>query len=179
MTDTAVNYGNSLYELSAEEGLTDPMLSDIEAVADIFRKNPEYIRLLSEISVSKEERLKLIDDAFRGSVHQYLLNFIKLLCEGRMLSEFYGCARQFRKRYNVDHNITEAVVTTAYALDSARREALRDKLEKMSGKEVRLIEKVDTGFIAGIRVEIDGKQYEGTVTARLDAMKKQITDIKI
>jgi len=177
MTETAVNYGNSLYELSAEENITDTMLEDIEAVADIFSKNPEYIRLLSEPSISKADRIRLIDEAFRGSVHQYLLNFIKVLCEERLLSEFSGCKKQYRKRYNSDHNITEAVVTSAFPLNDEQRAALKDKLEKMSGKEVSLLVKVDDRFIAGIRVEIDGTQFDGTVAGRLSAMNKRISDI--
>jgi len=177
MTDTAVNYGNSLYELSAEENITGLIYRDIEAVAGLLSENPEYIRLLSEPSISKEERLKLIDEAFRGRVHQYSLNFMKLLCEERLLSEFSGCYRQFRHRYNEDHNITEAVVTIAYELSREQRDALRKKLEELSGKEVRLIEKVDKRFIAGIRVEIDGKQFDQTVAGRLNAMNKRISDI--
>jgi len=177
MTDTAVNYGNSLYELSAEENITDVMLEDVEAVASILKENPEYIRLLSEPSIAKAERIKLIDDAFRGNIHQYLLNFIKILCEERALAGFAGCARQFRIRYNKDHNITDAIITSAFPLNDSQREALKNKLEKMSGKEVRIVEKVDNRFIAGIRVEIDGVQYDGTMAGRLDAMSKRITDI--
>jgi len=177
MTDSAVNYSNSLYELAKEESLTHQMLSDVESVAEILKANPDYIRLLSEPSVSKNDRIRLIDEAFRDSIHIYLLNFLKILCEEGKMAEYAGCARQFRIRFNEDNNISEAVVISAVALSCEQRKALIEKLEKMTGRSILLTQKVDEKFIAGIRVELDGKQYDGTLTGRLDTIRKKVTDI--
>ena len=75
MMDTGRLYGDSLYDLAAEEKLTETLMGQVEMVAEVLKENPEYLTLLSEPSVAKAERLSLIDEAFGEQVHPYLLNF--------------------------------------------------------------------------------------------------------
>ena len=67
MTERSRVYGSSLYDLAAEEKLTEPIREQMLAIKQILRENPDYIRLLSEPSIKKAERLGLIDKAFGGS----------------------------------------------------------------------------------------------------------------
>ena len=53
MTSTARLYGGSLYELAAGEGLADLLLEQTKEVREIFRENPDYVRLLAEPSIPK------------------------------------------------------------------------------------------------------------------------------
>ena len=154
MTERAGIYGGSLYDLAAEENLTESIKDQLLEVKAIFRENPEYLRLLSEPAIKKAERLDLIDKAFGGSCEKYLINFIKLLCERGLLGEFEGCCDTFVKRFNVDHNIAEAVVTSAVRLTDSQLASLKAKLEARSGKSVSLIQKLDPKVLAGIKVEL-------------------------
>lgn len=174
MTKTAKIYGDSLYDLAAEEKLTEEILPQMEQVAVLFKENPDYLTLLSEPSIPKTERVGLLDKAFEGQLSLYLLNFLKLLCESGMLREYRDSCRQFKARYNEDHNIAEAVVTTAVALTEAQAQALKERLEKISGKTVLLTQKTDSTVLGGIRVELEGKQLDGTVQERLSSLKKKL-----
>ena len=131
MMDTGRLYGDSLYDLAAEEKLTETLMGQVEMVAEVLKENPEYLTLLSEPSVAKAERLSLIDEAFGEQVHPYLLNFFKILCSEGIVRSFSGCSREFRRRYNEDHNIAEALIVTAVALKEEQREALKARLEKI------------------------------------------------
>ena len=89
-----------------------------------------------------------------------------------MLREYRDSCRQFKARYNEDHNIAEAV-----ALTEAQAQALKERLEKISGKTVLLTQKTDSTVLGGIRVELEGKQLDGTVQERLSSLKKKVTEI--
>lgn len=177
MTQTARLYGGSLYDLAVEEKLADTILEQMQEIRDIFRENPDYVKLLSEPSLPKEERIKLIEEAFGGQAERYLVNFIKLLCERGLLGEYAGCCEAFTRRYNADHGIAEAVVTSAVALSETQMTALREKLEKISGKKVSLVQKTDPSVLAGLRVELEGKQLDGTVQGRLSSISKKLSEI--
>lgn len=177
MTQTARLYGGSLYDLAAEEQLTDTVMQQMKEVRTLFRENPDYLRLLGEPSIPKGERTKLIEDAFGSQAERYLVNFIKLLCERNLLGEYAGCCEEFTRRYNADNNIAEAVVTSAVALSESQMEALRARLEKLSGKQVSLIQKTDSSVVAGLRVEIEGKQLDGTVQSRLSGISRKLNEI--
>ena len=177
MTKTAATYGNGLYELAADENICDEILPEVNAVDKLFKDNPDYIRVLKEPSIPKKERLKLIDDAFSGKIHEYLLNFIKILFEKDYIGEYSGCARQFVIRYNKDNRISEAWVTSAIELDQSQKELLTEKLEKITGKNIQLINTVDESIVAGLKVEIDGIQYDGSAFGRLKKIRSNVSDI--
>lgn len=177
MTQTARLYGGSLYDLAAEEQLTGTIREQMEEIRQIFRENPDYQKLLAEPSIPKAERTKLIEDAFGTQAERYLVNFLKLLCERNLLGEYAGCCEEFTRRYNVDHHIAEAVVTSAVTLTAEQMETLKARLEKMTGKQVSLIQKKDPSVVAGLRVEIEGKQLDGTVQSRLSGISKKLNEV--
>ena len=54
MTERSRVYGSSLYDLAAEEKLTEPIREQMLAIKQILRENPDYIRLLSEPSIKRQ-----------------------------------------------------------------------------------------------------------------------------
>ena len=174
MTEIARMYGGSLYDLAAEEGLETRILDELDAVTALIRNDPEYLRLLSTPSIPKKERCALLDEAFRGQVHLYVLNFLKILCEHGTLRELSGCARAYRVRYNAAHGILEATATAAIALTAEQTEQLRQKLEKVTGKKIDLATKVDPAVLGGIRLDIEGTELDGTVQNRLATLRRNI-----
>ena len=91
MTDLSREYGDGLYALCAEEGIAKEVLEQLQALKACFDEQPDFCRLLSNMSLSKQERVGIVDRTLRGQVHPYVLNFLKILCERR-------AARLFRLR---------------------------------------------------------------------------------
>ena len=176
MTETAKIYGGSLYDLAAEENRTEEIYEQMKEIQDLFRENPDYLRLLGEPSIPRKERLGLIETAFGSQAERYLVNFIKLLCEKNLLGEYSMCCEEFTHRYYADHGIAEAIVTTAAALREEQKTSLQKKLEAISGKHVILKEKTDASVIGGIRVELEGKLLDGTVQGRLSGISRRLQE---
>ena len=172
-------YGGSLYDLAAEEGLDERILGELEGVTTLLNGDAEYLHLLSIPSIPKKERCALLDEAFRGQVHLYVLNFLKILCEKGTLQELSGCARAYRVRYNQAHGILEATATSAVAMTDAQVKSLHEKLEKLTGKTIDLKTKVDPAVLGGIRLDIEGTELDGTVQNRLSALRKDIASVTL
>ena len=179
MTETAKMYGGSLYDLAAEEGLETRILGELDEVQPLLKQNPDYLRLLSTPSIPKKERCGLLDEALRGQVHLYVLNFLKILCEKGTLRELAGCARAYRIRYNAAHGILEATATSAVPLTEEQKTALRQKLEATTGKTIDLKTKVDPAVLGGIRLDIEGTELDGTVHNRLSALRRDIASVTL
>ena len=179
MTETARMYGGSLYDLAAEEGLETRILGELEQAAQLLKANPDYLRLLSTPSIPKKERCGLLDEALRGQVHLYVLNFLKILCEKGTLRELSGCARAYRLRYNQAHGILEATATSAVPMTAQQTQALHAKLEKLTGKTIDLKTKVDPGVLGGIRLDMEGTELDGTVQNRLAALSRDIASVAL
>ena len=147
----------------------------------------DYIEQVSEHKVPRAcdsiwiffqgKSIRLAFLSFGTEAERYLVNFLKLLCERGILGEYSGCCEEFTRRYNVDHNIATAVVTSAVALTDEQMAALKDKLEKISGKTVTLTQKTDPTVLAGLKVELEGRQLDGTVKSRLDDLSRKLNEL--
>lgn len=168
MTQTAQTYGESLYELARDEQLSSQLLEQLQMAVGLFRENPDYAKLLSSPSLPKAERCGILDESFRGRVHPYLLNFMKILVENGTIRQLPGCEEAYRSRYNADNGILEITAITAVALSAELEQRLRSRLEEQTGKTVRLTNRVDTDVMGGVRLEMSGKRLDGTIRNRLD-----------
>lgn len=177
MTQTARLYGGSLYDLAAEEQLTDVIQEQMQQLRKLFSENEDYLPLLAEPAIALDERKGLIEMALGTQVERYLVNFIKMLCERNLLGEYSACCDEFTRRYNADNGIAEAIVTSAVPLTKTQETALQEKLEKISGKRISLIRKINPAVMGGLRVELEGRQLEGTVQGRLSGISKKLQEI--
>lgn len=171
MTQITNNYGGALYELARDEGLSQRILDEISALSESFAAEPGFIQLMSTPSIPKQERCQIIDDSFRGNLHPYVLNFLKILTERGYIREFTGCCQVYRKRYNQDNGILPVTAVTAAPLDDKLRQKLADKLFQATGKTIDLSCRVDPQCLGGVRLDFDGKQVDGTVRRRLDDIR--------
>ena len=57
---------------------------------------------------------------------------------------------------------------------SATKAATR---KKMSGKKVSLVQHIDSSVLAGLRVELEGKQLDGTVQGRLSGISRKLNEV--
>ncbi len=176
MTQTAQNYGDALYDLAHDEGLDQPILTQLLRVEEILAAEPAYLELLSCPSIPKTERCQALDEAFGGRVHSYVLSFLKLLCERGHIRSARECIRRYRSRYNRDRGIVEAVAVTAVPLTPALRARLEQKLAQTTGKQISLRNRVDPTVLGGVRLELEGTQLDGTVRRALDGLRKTLSD---
>ena len=172
MTEFGRVYGEGLYSLCVDEKMDESALEELRAVKAAFRQNPDFARLLSNMSISKAERVEILDRTLKGQVHPYLLNFLKLLVERGAIGSLDDCERAYTERYNLDHQVTEAEVTTARPLDDAQKQRLLSRLREMTGRNIVLREKVDPDLLGGVLLQMDGKRYDNTVRQRLKAIEQ-------
>ena len=171
MTEIANNYGLALYELARDEGCQEQILRELGVLCEAFSGEPAFLQLLSTPSIPKAERCQILDDSFRGSIHPYVLNFMKILTERGYMRQFSGCCQVFRQQYNQDNNILPVTAVTALPLTAELREKLTAKLSAVTGKKIELDCRVEPDALGGVRLDFDGKQVDGTVRRRLDDIR--------
>ena len=171
MTEIGSVYGDALYELAKEEALTETIGEQLRLLQSSFRAEPDFIRLLSAPNLSKAERCQILDDSFRGKVEPYLLNFLKILTEKGYMRYFSDCTDAFTERYNQDNGILSVTAITAVPLNDGQSVRLTEKLGRITGKKIALLNRVDPRVLGGIRLDYDGRRLDDTVSHRLDSIR--------
>ena len=95
-----------------------------------------------EPSIEKQEREKLIDEAWGGSVHPYT------------------------------QNIIDVRAASAVPLTEAQTKRLREKLEAKCKKHVELTVQTDPTLLGGIRLELPDRQLDGSVQSHLSQIQQ-------
>ena len=171
MTEAGSVYGEALYELAKEDDLTTKISQQLSVLQESFRSEPDFIRLLSAPNLSKQERCRILDDSFRGSVEPYILNFLKILTEKGYIRYFSDCCDAYTARYDQDNGILRVNAVTAVALTAEQADKLTQKLSRITGKEIALRCRIDPSVLGGIRLDYDGQRLDDTVSHRLDAIR--------
>ena len=174
MTQVGNVYGTALYTLAHEEQLTGNLLEELSVLSQCFRENPDFIRLLSSPNLPKQERCQILDDSFRGKVHAYVLNFLKILTEKGYMKFFQDCVTTYEDQFNRDNGILPVTAITAIAMDDAQVQKLAEKLSRVTSKQIKLLNKVDPDVLGGVRLDYDGKRLDDTVSHRMEAITKAL-----
>lgn len=176
MAELHKGYAAALFELSEELKISAEISEELKELSGIFKKFPEYVGLISSPTLSKKERLNILEEALDNNYNEILTSFVLLMCEKDVIRELSGCAEEYEKLYNESLKSSTAVVHSAVLLTEREKEKLQVQLEKISRRNVTLVCFVDESLIGGITVEIDGKVYDGSLRRRLDGIKKVIDE---
>lgn len=176
MTEVGISYGQALYTLAKDEGLSKEILDQIKVLRESFSQEPDFLRLMSAPDLSKQQRCEILEDCFREKVHPYVLNFLKILTEKGCIKAFPACVKAYLEQYNRDNGIITVMAVTAVALTQEQHMRLEQKLRQVTGKTVELQNRVDPACLGGVRLDFDGKRVDGTVKNRLETLRSQLNN---
>ena len=175
MTEAGSVYGQAIYDLAISEGLGKTILDQLNVLEhSITVEEPGFLKLLSAPTLSKQERCQILDQSFRGKVHPYVLNFLKILTEKGYIRHFSHCVQAYRESWYRDNDILLVEAVTAVPLTMEQLKKLTRKMISLTGKTIELRNRLDPTVIGGIRLDYDGKRLDDTVSHRLEAVRTML-----
>lgn len=173
-------YGEAFFQLCCEEnekGLKDT-LAELTELDKIFSQNPEFIKLMGTPTIPVDEKIALCKELGKdGGISELSGNLLCVLAERSRMSCFSGIVKQFREMYNDKFKLADIVVTSSEPLSADMKEKISAKMSQVIGKTVTVIEKVDPNIIGGIVIDYGSRRYDGSVKARLNALKAELGSV--
>ena len=175
MMQTDKEYAEALFMLVAEEQKTAKYSEYLETIKSLILENPGYTEFLASPAIALSERLQAIDEAFGESMPEYIVSFLKILCENGRIGSLLGCIDEFSKLAKAISNTAEAKIISAIPLSDEQKKAICAKLEKITGKAIDPVYTTDESLIGGVVIEVEGKIFDGSIRNRLQDVKDVIT----
>jgi F-type H+-transporting ATPase subunit delta len=94
-------------------------------------------------------------------------SFLGLLLGKNRIAYLPQISQRYRKFADDRFGVMRAKITAAGDLSSERAEAIKQGLEKQTGKQVVLSVETDASLIGGLRAEMGGKLFDGSVKTQL------------
>ena len=176
--NNAKNYGDALFMLAKELDEIDIVKNDFDTLSAVVEENSEYLKLLDTPSLSREERVKLVDAAF-GTLNKNLVNLIKILAERRLVYLVSKIRQAYMLAYDEHYNIERVDAISAIPLTSEQINKLQLKLEKVTGKQIVVTNTIDSSILGGMKLRYLGIHLDGSIKTKLDNFEKSLKDLVI
>jgi F-type H+-transporting ATPase subunit delta len=102
-------------------------------------------------------------------------NFLRTVIENGRLSALPEIAEQFRVLKNAQSGSSDAIVYSAFDIDSAALVELTATLEKRFERKLNVSVQLEPELIGGIRVVVGDEVLDSSVKASLEQMKMVLT----
>jgi len=170
------NYAIAIFELAKEENVLDTVFEELTTVNNILKENPDYIKIISSTLLSKKQKAELSESAF-STLSELVRNFIGFMISKNVFCAFPECTDAFCKMYYKEKGIVTATVISATPLSEEEKAKFCDVLGQKEGKEVLLNTEIDSSLIGGAVLRFDGKEFDGSLKAKLSGIKAKLIEI--
>jgi F-type H+-transporting ATPase subunit delta len=170
---TARRYAEAIFEIAERDKTVDTWLEQLDRVAGAVLVE-SVVRQLEDPQIAFQKRHDAFSALFHGEMLKPLSNLLALVLRRRRLDLLPDIAHEFRRLYNRREGIVEATAVSAAKLDQAEIDALRQRLEKMTGGRVELAVAVDPALLGGIQVRLGDLLIDGSVRGRLERLRGKI-----
>ncbi len=170
-------YGQALFDAAIDTNSVDSIYEEFLSLKDFLLDEKKLKILLETPRISTKEKVEIIDMLFKDVFSDIFLNFLKVVTEKRRISYIFDIFDGFKELYREYKDIMVANVTSAEKLTDVQIASLKEKLSKLSGKEVEIYNIIDENVIGGLLIEAEDRIIDGTISSKLLVMKDSLKEI--
>lgn len=166
-------YAEAIFAL-ADAGGALGRWSQTLAVMAAVAANPELRTASGDPNLSADQVYGLFAGAC-GDLATEAQNLLRVLIENGRLATLPEIRDIYEELKNEREGVVEALITSAYPLDSGQLSALVAELEQRFKRKVKPQVDVDATLIGGVRMQVGDEVIDGSVRGKLAAMAVALT----
>jgi len=164
-----------LAEVAHEAGVTDAVRRDLRLLQTVSERVPEFLAAMRNPVVPQETKRTIVDDLSRRCGFQkYFAQFLRVLVEHHRIVHVNAIGEMFDEEADALSGVVRARLATARALEPVRRDRLAADLCRILDRNVAMETVVDPALIGGLRIQVGGTVYDGSVRNQLDRLKRRL-----
>jgi F-type H+-transporting ATPase subunit delta len=171
----ARRYAKAIFAIGMENGLFELIGRQLGELADLWEESPELRQTLENPVFKLAQKRAVLQSLLpRIAPARSVQSLALLLLERGRAALLPAIARAYQEMSDAKLERVRARVRSAHPLDIASETAIRKAIERWTGKKVVMTTQVDPSLIGGVVAEVAGTVFDGSVVARLDAMRNRL-----
>ncbi len=173
----ARRYARALFEAARDQrpAAETPLRAELEGFVRLLDAVPELRSALHNPAITPEQKGRVLSAiAARVRVSPLLVRLLALLARHGRLDLLPELALAYAEERNRAAGVVTATAISAVALEEPQLRALAKALCVAVGSQVELNGEVDPGLLGGLLVRVGGRTYDGSVRARLGALRRRL-----
>jgi F-type H+-transporting ATPase subunit delta len=167
----ARRYARALFDVAREKDQAAEIARELRGAVTTIEGNDELRAVLHHRALRGDRKRGIVAAIWKEGL---LARLLALLAERGRLELLPSVAEHFERTWNESRGVASGEAVSATPLSEEQREALGAALGKNLGLTVELRTRVDPGLLGGLRVTVGGRTYDGSVRARLRALRERL-----
>lgn len=172
MASAAKRYAQAVFELAREKEALDAWQADLGLLTEVVNDRLGQ-SFFADPNVA-DERKRAVLDKVLASAQPEARNLARLLLERGRLGAVPQIAAIYEEALRAERGIAVAEVTTADPLSAAGEAMIRQRLQRLMGKQIELRLQVDPSIIGGIVARVGDLVIDGSVVSQLRKLRARL-----
>ena len=169
-------YAKALVELAVAEQAVDRYGEELATVNAILQREVLLRQLLDSPTLAMDKKAPMLTDLVAAlGLSAGMGKFLGLVLSKGRIGYLSQIEDTYRRLADELSGVLRARITSAVELDAAQQQAIGASLEKQTGKKVALNVSVDPQLLGGVKAEIGGRLFDGSVRTQLKRIEESLT----
>ena len=173
-------YGDALFAVASDENRIDEFFEAAKGLIEFLRENEDFGKLMSHPKIMKEDKVKMIEEAFDGHIPKEMVGLMTLMATKNREEDFLSVFDYFVALVKEEKKIGKADVTTAVPLSDNQKAQVEEKLLATTKYEsFEMNYKVDKSLIGGMIVRIGDRVMDSSIQTKLNHLSRELRSIQV
>lgn len=175
MSRAAIRYAKAILETAVSSGKANQVNDDMKSIINAVNSSADLKDFLASPIITSEVKMNVLSEVF-GSVQADTKSLFRLLQENKRFEILEAIATQFNAQFDEMNGVEVAKVTTAFPITADLEAKILAKATSISTKKITIQNTVDPSIIGGFILRIGDKQYNASVSNRLQELKREFSN---
>lgn len=171
----AKRYAKALWSVAKNPQEASAWLVELQEFSSLMQSAKDLRKFLTSplFDISKKEAV-LEELMTKAAPAKEVRSFLSALLQARRMEIFDEVLAQYRAQVYAATGVMELVVESALPLTDVQKKEISERFEKMTNKKAVLLSKVNSRLLAGMKVSVGGKTYDGSLKTYLDSLQNHL-----
>lgn len=170
----ARRYANALFRAALNAHALHRIGEDLQRLNTALQEVEALRAFLYSPLIPRDRKKQRVSELFGRDLQPATLRLLELVIEKRREPLLKAIFEEFQRLREAHEGIARATIYSAVPLSHEEQEALCQRLEQSTGKQIIATFEVDPSLIGGVRVRLGDYQIDGTIRGALERLHDHV-----
>jgi len=176
MSDAIIarRYAQALRDAAAERGVKEAADADMAMIRTSMADSRELRRFFASPIISRDKKAAIVRTLFADRISEVTLRFMLMMVDKHRENIFSEVSDAYAKIRDREMGIENVSARIARPMPGEEERTLRESIETLIGKRVRLTTTLDASLVGGVIVRIGDTLYDGSISNQLKSLRERM-----
>mgnify|MGYP001322272833 CR=1 FL=1 len=168
------NYAAALMSAAKKCEAIDLVESSLTVINGLIKREPAFRSFFFTRRICAEKKQEILETVLSDRLNPMVSEFFLIIVRNRDYQLYPKVIKYYSDLRAKELELIKVVATTADELEESAFNSIKDRLEKVTEKQVDFKAVTDPEIVGGIRLRVGNYYIDGSLQGRLGKLKKEL-----